>query len=200
MERKNVFKVIILSFLIFTVAFAARAGEPTEKMRETTDKILSIVSDPNLKDPGKAGERKKLIWEAVDERFDWNGMSQRALARHWKKRSKEERLEFIALFGKLLERTYLDKVEGYSGEKVSYEEESVDGAYAVVKVRIVTSKNEEINVDYRLSKKENDWLVYDISVEGVSLIQNYRVQFNSIITRSSFNVLMKRLKGKVAGK
>jgi phospholipid transport system substrate-binding protein len=92
----------------------------------------------------------------------------------------------------------MSKVEGYSGEKVLYEGERVDGDYATVKVKIVTKKNVDIPVEYRLKKEKNDWLVYDISIEGVSLVNNYRNQFNSTVTQSSYENLMKKLRAKVA--
>jgi len=185
-------------FLAFGIALPVWAEGPTEKMKKTTKKILSVVIDPALKDPAKAGERKKKIREAVDERFDWEEMARRSLARHWAKRTSEEKKVFVPLFSQLLERTYLDKVEGYSGEKVHYVGESIEGDYAVVKVKIVTDRSEEISVDYRLRKKDNNWLVYDISIEGVSLVNNYRVQFNNILMRSSYQKLVRRLQEKVA--
>jgi phospholipid transport system substrate-binding protein len=132
----------------------------------------------------------------VDERFDWGEMAQRALARHWNQRTPEEKKEFTRLFGDLLEKTYLTKVEGYSGEKVQYEGESVDGNYAVVKIKIVTEKNVDIPIEYRLKKEAADWFVYDISIEGVSLVNNYRSQFNTIISQSSYGNLVKKLKEK----
>ena len=183
-----------------TIIFStpAMAGEPTEKIRETTDKIIGIVSNPALKGPGKAAERRRLIRQAVDERFNWEEMSRRTLARHWRNRTVEERLEFIDLYGKLLEQTYLDRVEGYSGEKVSYGGERIDGEYAIVKVKILTKQETEISAEYRLKSNAGEWLVYDISIEGVSLINNYRTQFNSIIMRSSYKDLIKKLKTKVA--
>lgn len=179
------------------VSGSAWAGVPTDKIRETTDEILAVVTDSALKDPARAEERKRLIREAVDKRFDWTEMARRSLARYWKERTAEEKKDFVDLFGRLLERTYLDKVEGYSGEKVNYAGESLDGDYGVVKVQIITTKNEEIDVDYRLRKKGADWRVYDISIAGVSLVNNYRVQFNSILARSSYRELVKRLREKV---
>jgi phospholipid transport system substrate-binding protein len=175
------------------------AGEPTEEIKETTDKIIAILTEPALKGPDKKSERNRLVRKVVDERFDWGEMSRRALARHWRKRSDKEKKLFIDLFGRLLERTYMDKVGGYSGEKVLYEGERVDGNYGIVKVKIVTKKETEIPVKYRVKKKGGEWLVYDISVQGVSLINNYRKQFNSIILRSSFNDLIKKLEAKVSG-
>jgi len=189
-------------FILMTLVNAgvATAGGPTEDVRETTDKLIAIVSDPALKAPDKADEKAAQIRKAVDERFDWREMSRRTLARHWKKRTEEEKEEFIKLFGKLLERTYLDKVEGYSGEKVLYVKERVKGKYAIVVVKIITRKDTEILVKYKLKKKEDEWMVYDISIEGVSLVNNYRKQFSSILSRSSYEDLVKRLKKKIEEK
>ena len=192
---------LIMSVFIFVILAAAAsvsvAGEPTEDVRKTTDRIIAIVTDPGLKEVDKAQEKSRQIRNVVDERFDWEEMSKRTLARNWKDRSEDEKKEFIELFGRLLERTYLDKVEGYSGEKVLYVDEKMQGNYAIVSVRIVTKQETEIQVDYRLQKKGKEWLVYDISIEGVSLVNNYRKQFGSIMTRSSFKDLIEKLKSKV---
>jgi len=189
--------VLFSLFMLVAAESVSVAGEPTEHVRKTTDRIIAIVTDPGLKEADKAREKSRQIRSVVDERFDWEEMSKRTLARHWKDRTQDEKKEFIDLFGKLLERTYLDKVEGYSGEKVLYVDEKVEGKYAMVAVKIVTQQETEVQVDYRLQKKGNEWLVYDISIEGVSLINNYRKQFNSIMTRSSFKDLMEKLRSKV---
>jgi phospholipid transport system substrate-binding protein len=189
-----------LLLLVFGIAVPGLAGEPTDQIKQTTDKILSIVTDPALKSPAKAQERRRLIRGAVDERFNWEEMARRSLARYWDQRTAEEKKEFVRLYSDLLERTYMDKVEGYSGEKIVYEGESTDDAYAVVKVKIATKKNTDIHVDYRLKKEMNKWLIYDVSIEGVSLINNYRTQFNSIIAQSSYENLVKKLKDKVETK
>jgi phospholipid transport system substrate-binding protein len=190
----------VFLFLILGIAVPAWAGEPMDQIKQTTDTILSIVSDPALKVPSKAEERRRRIRNAVDQRFDWEEMARRSLARHWAQRTDEEKKEFIRLFGDLLERTYMEKIESYSGEKVQYEGDTLEGDYAVVRVKIVTRKNVDIPVEYRLQKKGNNWLVYDVSIEGVSLVNNYRTQFNSIIVGSSYADLVKRLKAKVAEK
>jgi phospholipid transport system substrate-binding protein len=178
------------------VSVPAMAGEPTETIRKATDKIIGIVIDPALKGPEKVAERKRLVREAVSEQFNREEMSRRTLAQHWSKRTVGEKKEFVDLYARLLEGTYLDKVEGYSGEKVVYENETVDGKYAVVKVKILSKQGTNISVEYRLIKGI-DWLVYDVSIEGVSLVNNYRTQFNSIIIRSSYKELIKQLKAKV---
>ncbi len=196
MDTKRLCCIVTFFFVTFGIPFLARAGEPMQQIKQTTDKILAVLSDPALKPAAKSEERKKLIGKVVDERFDWEEMSRRSLARHWAQRTPEEKKEFIPLFRSLLEQTYLDKVQGYSGEKVSYEGDSVDGEYGLVKVKILTTANKEIPVEYRLLKRGNNWLVYDISIEGISLINNYRSQFNSIITKSSYKELVQKLKAK----
>ena len=190
-------RTIISLFFILSIAVPVLAEEPMEAIKQTTDKILTIVTNPALKPPSKAAEKEKLIRQAVDERFDWEEMARRSLATHWAKRTPEERREFVPLFSDLLERTYMKKVEDYSGEKVLYEGVTQDGDYAVVKIKIVTKKNKDISVEYRLKKEGNNWLVYDVSILGVSLVNNYRTQFNSIISQSSYENLVKKLKEKV---
>jgi phospholipid transport system substrate-binding protein len=191
--------IVFVLLILVSAASVSVAGEPTEDIRKTTDRIIAIVTAPGLKEADKAREKSRQIRNVVDERFDWEEMSKRTLARHWKDRTQNEKKEFVDLFGKLLERTYLDKVEGYSGEKVLYVGEKVQGKYAMVAVRIVTKQETEVQVDYRLQKKGEEWLVYDISIEGVSLINNYRKQFDSIMTRSSYKDLIERLRSKVEG-
>ena len=188
--------------VLLTLMFAAPcfAGVPTDGIKKTTDRILAIVSDTALKGPENKNKRGQLIRKAVDERFNWEAMTKRSLARHWRKRTEAEKNEFISLFGKLLERTYLDKVGSYSGEKVIYVGETIDGRYGTVTAKILTHSQTEVEVRYRLKERNGDWRVYDISVEGVSLVNNYRKQFNSIILRSSYDELVQKLRKKVAKK
>ena len=188
---------LLCMILITAFAVTAFAGDPTEVIRKTTDKIIAIVKNPALQGPEKKKERDRLIRDAADEIFDREEMSRRTLAQHWRKRTPEEKKEFMDLFEDLLEKTYIDRVEGYSGEKVLYEGERIEGNYALVKVEIMTKQDAKIPVLYRLKKTKSGWLVYDLSIEGVSLINNYRTQFNSIILDSSFKGLMKKLREKV---
>lgn len=197
MMPKGLLQVIVVLFLMFAISAPAQGEGPKARIKGTTDKIIAILSDPALKAPDKAYERKRRIREAVDERFDWEEFSRRALAQHWKKRTEEEKKEFVPLFGKLVERTYMDKVEDYSGERVLYVGERIKGKYGLVKAKVVTNDKREIDVDYRLKYKGSDWYVYDVTVVGVSLVKSYRVQFNDIIMQSSYEDLVKRLKEKV---
>jgi len=190
--------VPMVVMMAFGWAVPAWAGVPMEKVKETADKIIAIVSDPSLKDPAKAAQRRERIRRTVDELCDWEEMSRRSLGRHWAQRTEQEKKEFVHLFGQLLERTYIDKVEGYSGEKVLYLGERVDGDYAEVDVKVVTNKNTEIPVIYRMRAKDQKWWVYDMVIEGVSLVNNYRTQFSDIMAKSSFEGLMKKLREKSA--
>ena len=123
-------------------------------------------------------------------------MAKRSLALHWKKRTPQEQKEFVDLFSDLIEDTYIRKIERYEDEKVIYTEEKTDGAFATVRTKVTTSKEAEIPVDYKIFKKGQKWEVYDIIVEGVSLVNNYRTQFNQIIRSSSYEELVTRLKKK----
>jgi len=196
MNRNFLFPMVSAFLLILGTGVPSMAGEPTEQIKQTTDKILSILADPNLKNPARAEERKQSVRRTIDGRFDWEELARRSLAQYWAQRTPDEKEEFIQLYRELLARTYLNKVQDYSGETVRYEGESIEGNYATVRVRILTSKNTEIPVDYRVMKKGSNWLVYDISIEGVSLVNNYRSQFNSILQKSTYQELVKKLKDK----
>ncbi|MCD6298190.1 MAG: ABC transporter substrate-binding protein [Deltaproteobacteria bacterium] len=193
--RAYFLKGSIFLFLTLVMTVPSLAGQPMEQIRKTTDRIIAIVSDPELKPPEKAKERKRLIRQAVDERFDWEEMSRRSLARHWKRMTEEEKKEFIYLFGKLLERTYFEQAGNYSGEKVLYLSETVDETgFGDVRIKIITRQETEIPVRYKVKKNGDGWYVYDVSVEGRSLINNYRKQFQ----RMPYKKLIKQLRAKVA--
>ena len=192
---------LLLPLLVFGIAAPGIAGELTDQMKQTTDKVLSILSDPTLKESPRTVERERLIRKTLDERFDWEEMARRSLVKYWAQRTEEEKKEFVHLYTDLVERTYVDKVvEGYSGEEIVYEGEKIDKDYGTVRVRIVTKKNTNIAVEYRLRKGGDQWLIYDVSIEGVSLVNNYRAQFDSIMIKVSYADLVKRLKDKAKDK
>jgi len=171
------------------------AGMPTEQIKEKTDEIKNILNDPAFQD--KKEERKELITHIIDGMVDWQEATKRALGLHWRKRSPQEREEFISLFKDLLKRMYRDKLELYSGEQIVFETEKIDGDYAVVKTKIINEKGgADISVDFRLLKNGERWLTYDLSIEGISVLNNYRVQFDEIIQSSSYEDLVKKMKNK----
>jgi phospholipid transport system substrate-binding protein len=196
-STRPIFKIPLLLVMMVLFSTPALGGAPTDQIKATTEKILAILTDPALESPEKLDEKKQMIRKVVDERFDWTSISRRALGRHWQKMTDEEKRAFIPLFGKMLEQTYLSRVGEYSGERVSYEGEEIDGTYSVVDVKILSDKHGEIAVKYRLWNKDNDWFIYDISIEGVSLVNNYRSQFNNILMKSSPSELIKKMEEKV---
>jgi phospholipid transport system substrate-binding protein len=147
--------------------------------------------------PEMEEQRNRMIREAVDEVFDWEAFSQRAMGRHWKKLTDDEKKEFISLFGQLLERTYMNKTRQYSGESIVFLNEDIDGKYGVLEAKILTENGMEIPVIYSMMQKNGAWIVYDVSIEGVSLVNNYRNQFNNILTKSSYEELKSRLESKL---
>jgi phospholipid transport system substrate-binding protein len=197
MKGRGICLVACLTAVLMGASFPAWAEAPMERVKQITDKVIAIASDPALKGPHKAEEKKNSIRRVVDEVIDWEEMSRRALGIHWQKRTEEEKKEFVRVFSQLIERTYRDKVEDYSGEKVNYLGDKIDGDYAEVVSKVVTSKNIEIPVNYKMTKKQGKWWVYDIVIEGVSFVNNYRTQFNGILASSPYPVLVKQLKEKV---
>jgi phospholipid transport system substrate-binding protein len=174
----------------------ALAGPVSEQLKETIDRVVKVLDDPALKGPDRTEERRVAVTKIAQEIFDFPEVARRSLARHWQPLTDKQREEFTALFADLLERSYVSKIELYSGEKITYASERIDGDSATVATRIATKSGAEVPIDYRLLKKGPRWLVYDVNVEGVSLVSNYRTQFNKIIQTSSFEDLIQKLKTK----
>jgi phospholipid transport system substrate-binding protein len=196
MARMIAFVLLLTSVFVGLTAGDAVAGPPTDQVRGSIDRVLQVLSDPELKKEAKTIERRTAIRTVASEIFDFTEISQRSLARHWAARSPEERQEFIRLFGDLLEYSYITKIELYSGEKIQYAGEVPDGDQALVKTKIVTRTGVEIPVDYRMFVKGNRWRAYDVNIEGVSLVANYRTQFNTVIQRGGYPDLVAKLKAK----
>jgi phospholipid transport system substrate-binding protein len=175
---------------------AVEAGVPTDQLRGATDRVLKVLQDPELKQPAKKDARRQQIRAVADEIFDWQETGKRALARHWQGRSPTERQEFSTLFADLVERSYISKIERYSGERIVYAGETVEGEQATVRTKLITKSNTEIPIDYRMQKEGDRWRAYDVVIEGVSLVSNYRTQFNRIIQQSGYGELVNKLKAK----
>ncbi len=189
--------LILFVFLFLAFPSVVMAGEATDRIKAVSDKIFSIISDQTLQAPEMKVKKEQMIMDAVDGAFNWEEFSRRALAKHWSKRTESEKKEFISLFKQLIKRTYMEKSGQYSGGKVEFLEEKIDGEYGVVKSQLVSSTGTRTPVDYRLMKKDGAWWVYDVYIEGVSLVSNYRSQFNDILIKSSFDDLIKRLNEKI---
>jgi len=181
----------IVAGLLLLIAAPAWAG-PTDQLRDYTDKVIKVLDDPALASTDRRAAVRKVALEA----FDSTETAKRVLARHWQARTPAERDEFIQLFADLLERTYITRINDYGGEKVKYVGESVDGDLAIVRARILTKNGTEVPVESRMVLRGDRWLIYDIVIENVSLIANYRSQFDRIVRTSSYEELVRRLKTK----
>ena len=189
-----------ISFLIalcLLLPSSAYAGAATDQVRETVDAVIAVLNNKELKKPEHKQERRKKIREIVNKRFDFEEMAKRSLGQGWAKRTPEEKKAFVALFSDLLQNTYIRKVERYEKQSVVYTDERVEGQYAAVRTKVSTEKEVDIPVEYRIFKEADKWEVYDIVIEGVSLVNNYRNQFSSMLRTGTFEDLMARLRDKV---
>jgi phospholipid transport system substrate-binding protein len=185
----------VLLWTVWSATPLLAGGAPTEALKSTINEVLRILADPSMKKPDRAQERRKLLEKVVGDRFTYEEMAKRTLAAHWQKLTDKERAEFVDLFRKLLTNSYADKVEGYTGEQIHYLNERLEGDYAEVRTKAISGKA-EIPLDYRLLNKGGDWRVYDVVVDGVSLVSNYRGQFAKIIRTSGYDDLVKQLREK----
>ena len=179
---------VALTLLVSSTAWAG----PTDQLREYTDQVVKVLDDPSM----ARQDRRAAVRKIAHEAFDVAETAQRVLARHWQARTPAEREEFTQLFADLLERTYIARMDEYGGERVKYLSESIDGKLASVRARIVTRTGTEVSVESRMNLKGERWLIYDILIENVSLVANYRSQFDRIVRSSSYEELVRRLKTK----
>ncbi len=187
---------IVLALQLFLGGLSsAMAGPAMESVKGTIDEVLKILNDKDLKTPARQEDRRQRLEKVVAARFDYSEMSRRSLGAQWNHLSDKEKQEFVDLFQTLLTNTYADRVETYSGEGVQYLNERTEKDYAEVRTKVLSGKT-EIPMDYRLLNKSNDWHVYDVVVDGVSLVNNYRGQFTKILHTSSYSDLVDQLRKK----
>lgn len=203
MKNRNIGCLRFLSVIILTIAIpimspgiSCAAPDPVVFVKEAVDEIISILQDEKLAVPARRAERKQRVVAIVEKKFDFRDMSMRALAKHWRERTPEEQDRFVFLFKTLLENTYIAKIETYSGEKVVFKKTARQGNKAVVYSELIRKKV-ETPVNYKLKSNDDHWLVYDVEVEGVSLVNNYRTQFASILNKENFAGLIAKLEEKV---
>ena len=190
---KRIASLILICLLTAVTAFAA----VTDTVKKTVDGVIQIISDKELKKKSNEQRRRSAIKKSIATIFDSQEMAKRTLGKHWNSRTPAERKQFSDLFANLLENSYAGKIESYNNEKIVYTKETIDGDYAEVKSKVITPKQDEYTLDYRLMKKDNGtWMVYDVVIEGVSLVSNYRTQFNRIISTNGYPELVKKLQAK----
>jgi phospholipid transport system substrate-binding protein len=189
---------ILLTLLFLGGGLRARAALPTDEIRATTDKILALLNAPDRKTDARQSERRHSIRQELDQRFDWLTIARSSLGRHWAKRTRAQQAEFAGLFSRFLEETYIDKFETYYSDldKIDYLGEKIIDDYASVKVQVTTKNQIAHPVEYRLQKESSGWRIYDVLIEGVSLVRNYRDQFDEILAKSSYEKLVADLRAR----
>jgi len=199
MRVKSSQPLIAIGLLLLAIALSpghAAAGLPTDQIKSTVEKALLVLKDPRLKLAAKNKERREQLKQILFTRFDFNEMAKRALGANWRRRTPKEQDEFVRLFSDILERAYADTIESYTDEKIVYVGERLDGGYADVNSKVLTNKGEEFSLNYKTHFVGGEWRVYDVVVENISMVNNYRSQFNRVISNASYEELVRRLRDK----
>ncbi len=200
MRSPKLIHIPALSLLAIVLLFPsdAFADGPTVQIKSTVDHAIRILTDPRFQGEAKKKERRKLLRQIILPVFDFTETAKRSLGSHWRRRTPEEQREFVRIFTDLLEKAYVGRIESYTNEKFVYAGEKIEENYAEVNSKVMTSKGEEFKIDYRLRRVGNEWKIYDVAVEDISLVNNYRSQLNRIITESSYDELVRKIKEKLS--
>lgn len=190
----------ITSLLLFCLLIPAPliAGAPTNQIQATVDKVIAVLKDPTLKSKEKREERISQLRKIIYARFDFAEMARRSLGSHWRRRTPTERKEFIRIFTDLLERSYVRHIDSYNDEKFVYLRERLDENYAEVGTKILTSKGEEFSVNYKTHLVDGEWKIYDVVIENISMVNNYRSQFKRVLSKSSYEELVQKINNKLS--
>lgn len=188
----------IAAFLLLAFASGALADTPLAEVKTTTEKVLLLLKDAKFQGDAKKNERRQLVRSEMEKRFAWEDSARACLGRHWTKRTPAEKAEFVKIFSEFLKDTYSDKVATYYGDldKIDYQGEKIQADYASVKLVLTSKAKIDHPMEYRMEKAGDDWKVYDVVIEGVSMVKNYRDQFDAIIAKSSYEGLIKEIKTK----
>jgi len=190
---KRLFLIMTAGIMLAAAHGASADMSPTDSIRTSVDSILALLQNKEMDQATRRKEMRKVI----NGRFDFRAMSQRTLATNWKKASSEQKQEFVQLFAQLIENTYIGRIEAYTDEKVDFPGEKVKGKKAVVETLILTA-SADIPINYRVYRKKNgEWWVYDVIIEGISLISNYRSSYQEIVSKEGFDGLIAKMKDKI---
>lgn len=192
---KKIIFVSLLTLMLMPLPYAG--AQPLETLKVAVDQAMKILDDPQYKDEAKKETQRDEIWKVIRQVFDLQGMAQITLGRNWRQFTQDEKNEFTEVFGRFLGNNYVEKIQsGFSGEKVKYlEQETVTDTKSIVKTKIVR-ESMEIPVDYKMRKTGAEWRVYDVIIEGISLIKNFRTQFNSFLMKNTPKQLIETIKKK----
>ena len=181
----------LLSLISITV-FAADLSSPTGRVKDSVDKVIKVLKDKSL----DRETRWSKIGVVINDSFDFRSMSQSVLATNWKKATPEERQQFVVFFSQYLEDTYRTKIEAYTNQKVEFIGETIRGKKAVVETVIITD-NSEIPINYKLKNNDGIWYAYDVVIEGISLVSNYRSTFSAIVKNDGMDGLLNDIQSRV---
>jgi len=200
--KANVFGLswVILGVAIVFHSDLAVAGVPTDQVRGTIDRVLTILQNPTLKSTDKRQERRDQLSKVISARFDFPEMARRSLGAEWRRLTPPQQEHFIELFTELLRNAYVADIESYKGEKVIYKRETQEDQFALVQTIVRSPEGAEYSFDYRLHLVGNEWKVYDVVIENVSIVNNFRSQFARVINRSSYDGLIRALREKTLSK
>lgn len=198
MNRKLKLSVHLLLtlWLMVCLSMPAVAGEPTDAIKSAIDQGVDILKTAKLDNTKQRTEVINRLREIVYPLFDFNEMAKRSLGAHWRRLNAQQQKEFVTAFTELLEKTYADQIDLYQGQRVAYVGETIDKDYAQVSTKVIAQNNQAYSVDYRLHRVDGKWRIYDVVAENISIVNNYRSQFNRVIVNSSFDELLKRIKDK----
>jgi phospholipid transport system substrate-binding protein len=178
----------------------AIAGAPTDEIRYTVDRVIEILTDPRYEGEANKKERRALLRETISPRFDFEEMARRALGAEWSRRTAEELSEFVKIFTEFVEETAVINIESYDGERFVYSAEKIDDPYAEVNGTIFSRENDETKINYLFHRVDSEWKAYDLVIDGISFVGNYRAQFHRLIRQSSYEGLVQRIRKKLADK
>jgi len=193
-SRKGLMSCVIVCAWL-ALAASVQAGETADRVKGELDRITAVVKDPAFRGPAKEDERKAKVKEMIFQWFDVGEMARRSLGSHWAKRSEQERKDFVELFGDLFVESYTRLVVDHlADQRVVYLSESVDGQVAAVKTKFLSKRDDPTFVDFALFQREGTWAAYDVVIDDVSIVGNYRTQFNKIIHAQSYEALVKKMR------
>lgn len=195
-HKRSWFAIAAVLLATWSAAASVTAGVPTEQIRATVDRAILVLKDPRLKPAEKTKERRDQLKQILFARFDFTEMAKRALGANWRRRTPKEQEEFVQLFTELLEHAYADIIESYSEDKIIYVGERLEDGYADVASKVLTSTGAEYSLNYKAHLVNSEWRVYDVIAENISVVNNFRSQFNRVITKSSYEELVRRLREK----
>lgn len=195
-QKKNLITVLILSLAFLVIGArqgsASATESPMDQLRGEVAVILKILQSEELKAPGKNEERRQRILAVITGMFDFREMARSSLGKNWKNLTPGEQEKFVSLFTSLIEQRYIGKIDAYDNQEVVYKKQRIKGHKAIIYTAVI-DKNLEIPIDYRLKENQGKWLIYDLKIENVSLVANYRRDFDSIMRRENFTGLVDRI-------